>query len=115
MKFIGKTAVVTGASVGIGRAAAIRFAKEGANVAALDINEETLAVLKEELAEFGSRVLTLTCNVADESSVKETFAGAGKADTAAFDHGAGRFGGDQFSSNAVQHIGYTPLLNWRRL
>ena len=34
---------------------------------------------------------------------------------AAFDHGAGRFGGDQFSSNAVQHIGYTPLLNWRRL
>lgn len=40
MKFNGKTALVTGAAAGIGRAVAIKFAKEGAKVAIVDVNAE---------------------------------------------------------------------------
>lgn len=38
-----KTVLITGAAVGIGKAAAIQFAKGGANVVLLDYNPETLA------------------------------------------------------------------------
>ena len=39
-RFNGKTAVVTGAGHGIGRASALRFATEGANVAIVDVRGE---------------------------------------------------------------------------
>ena len=48
MRFSGKVAVVTGASVGIGRASAIMLASEGAKIIALDINKKTL---EEQIAE----------------------------------------------------------------
>src|SRR4051794_19013625 len=44
----GKRAFVTAAAVGIGRACAVAFAREGANVFATDIDEEKLALLKGE-------------------------------------------------------------------
>ena len=40
MNFNNKTAVVTGASVGIGRATAIKFARDGAKVVLLDVQKE---------------------------------------------------------------------------
>jgi len=43
----GKTALITGAAQGIGRATAERFIQEGATVIATDINEEVLGTLKE--------------------------------------------------------------------
>ena len=44
----GKRAFVTAAAVGIGRACAVAFAREGADVFATDIDEEKLALLKQE-------------------------------------------------------------------
>src|SRR4051794_18642697 len=44
----GKRAFVTAAAVGIGRACAVAFAREGAEVFATDVNEEKLALLKNE-------------------------------------------------------------------
>ena len=44
----GKRAFVTAAAVGIGRACAVAFAREGADVFATDIDEEKLALLKQD-------------------------------------------------------------------
>ena len=76
MKFTGKTVLITGAAVGIGRACAVKFASEGANVVAVDINQEELSTLEAELLENNSAVLTLICDISDERSVKEAFASA---------------------------------------
>ena len=53
MKFQGKTAMITGASVGIGRAAALCFAEQGADLVLIDVNAEALhAVCAEESFDF---------------------------------------------------------------
>ncbi len=72
MNFNGKCALVTGAAVGIGRACAINFAKNGAKVVAVDINPATLEKLEKEILEYTGDVLTLVCDVADENAVNET-------------------------------------------
>lgn len=51
MNLQGKVAVITGASTGIGRATAIEFAKNGANVCLVARNQEKLQKVKEEIGE----------------------------------------------------------------
>ena len=53
MDFAGKVAMVTGASVGIGRAVALQLAQRGADLLLLDINEETLSQVCRELEAEG--------------------------------------------------------------
>jgi meso-butanediol dehydrogenase/(S,S)-butanediol dehydrogenase/diacetyl reductase len=65
-RFEGKTAVVTGAASGIGRAIAQRFAAEGGTVIAGDIDEDGLRSLRDEV---GSRIDILRCDVTDEADV----------------------------------------------
>ncbi len=69
MEFSGRSAIITGASVGIGRATALQMAAQGADLVLLDINEEKLASLCEELKPYGVRVLTYKCDVSDEQCV----------------------------------------------
>ena len=69
MRFENKVAMVTGASVGIGRACAVRLAKEGAKLVLLDINAEQLEKVREEVAPYTTEVLTYTCDVSDEAAV----------------------------------------------
>ena len=71
MRFSGRTAVVTGAARGIGRATALKFAMEGARVVALDINTEELARLKGELEQYTKEILCLECDISDEARVAE--------------------------------------------
>ena len=60
----GKCAVITGASRGIGREIALKYAKEGANIVLNYRNSETEALqLKEELDKLGSNTLIIKANV----------------------------------------------------
>ena len=79
MRFSNKTALVTGAAVGIGRAVACKLASEGANLVALDINEEKLADLKSVIVGMGGKIETFTCNIADEDEVNAAFKKAREA------------------------------------
>ena len=76
MKFQNKAAMITGAAVGIGRATAIEMAKEGAKLALLDINPETLDALKKELEVYPVEVVTYTCDISDLDRVNEVAADA---------------------------------------
>lgn len=75
-EFSGRVAVVTGAANGIGRGVAIAFAKEGANIVALDREADTLAETTEVLRAEGVKVLPLIGDMTKSEVVEETFAKA---------------------------------------
>lgn len=68
MRFTGKVALVTGAGSGIGRATARRFADEGASLALVDIDRETLGETAAELPEETACAL-FPIDIADEAAV----------------------------------------------
>ncbi len=69
----GKTAIVTGASGGIGKAIAIALAKEGASVAVhFHGNEEKALLVKKEIEEAGGKAEVFRANVADFDDVIDT-------------------------------------------
>ena len=84
MNFNDKTVLITGAAVGIGRAAAIKFAQGGANLVLTDINIKALESVKEEIETYTKNVLTIQCDVSDEervyATVKEAESVFGKID-----------------------------------
>lgn len=61
--FTGKVAFVTGAANGIGRAAALAFAREGASVVVADISEKNNQQTAEMIEELGGRALAVACDV----------------------------------------------------
>jgi len=69
MSLKGKTAVVTGGAQGIGRAIALRLAKDGANVGILDINQEKAQKTAEEIGQCGVTGLAYKCDATDEKQV----------------------------------------------
>ena len=70
MLLAGKTALITGASRGIGRAIAHVFAKQGATLF-LTARSEQLFEVKEELEAIGAKVFAQQCDITDEASVKD--------------------------------------------
>ena len=70
--FKGKTVLITGASVGIGRACALQFAKNGANVIIIDYNADTLKQTEIEIDRITNNFLSIVCDVSDNSFVIES-------------------------------------------
>jgi NAD(P)-dependent dehydrogenase (short-subunit alcohol dehydrogenase family) len=68
----GRHVIITGASSGIGRAAAIAIAERGATVFALARNGEALDQLVAEIRANGGRAYAFTCDVTDTASVEHT-------------------------------------------
>lgn len=66
MNFSEKIVLITGAAVGIGRAAAIKFAQNGANLILVDIDKEKLKGIKKEIEIYTKNVLIFQCDVSDE-------------------------------------------------
>jgi 3-oxoacyl-[acyl-carrier protein] reductase len=65
--------VVTGATRGIGEAIALEVAKNGSDVALLGRNTELLAKVKANVEGLGRKAIALTVDVADTTSVEQTF------------------------------------------
>ncbi|MBQ3573449.1 MAG: SDR family oxidoreductase [Clostridia bacterium] len=75
MEFKDKTVIITGASVGIGKATAIEFASRGATLGLIGINAEQLEEVKSEIEALGAEVSAYVCDVSNEESVKKTVSG----------------------------------------
>jgi 3-oxoacyl-[acyl-carrier protein] reductase len=65
----GKRSIVTGAGSGMGRAAAVRFAAEGARVGLIDLDEASAASVAAEIDAAGGEALVLQADVRSEDDV----------------------------------------------
>ena len=88
--FHGKTIVITGAASGIGRATALIFAREGANVVCADVNAAGLREIAEAVRQAGARAVAVPTDVTSRRQVDELAARA-----------IGEFGRVQFLFNSA--------------
>ena len=70
LSFQNKVAFVTGGANGIGRATALAFAREGANVVVADVSEEGNQETSRMIEELGGRALAVRCDVSRAEDVK---------------------------------------------
>ena len=90
MRIQGKIALVTGAGQGIGRAIALRLAKNGADVAIVDLNEDKMNAVAEEVSKLGRKATIFKADVSRRDEVH-----------AAVDHAEKELGGfDVMVNNA---------------
>lgn len=67
----GKIALVTGGASGIGKAACLALAADGADVAVMDLNEEGAQETAAQVSENGARAQAVTADVSDHGAVKD--------------------------------------------
>jgi NAD(P)-dependent dehydrogenase (short-subunit alcohol dehydrogenase family) len=69
-RLLGKSAVVTGAAAGIGRATAELFARQGARLVLADINTDGLTALRDSLGEVTDDIAVVTADVSKPEDVR---------------------------------------------
>lgn len=109
MRLKDKSAIVTGAASGIGKAIAIRFAREGARVAIADLKKEAADATAREIRKDNGVALGLAMDVADEKAVNDGVAAV-----------VAEFGGvDILVSNAGIQIVHPfeefPFAEWKKM
>jgi NAD(P)-dependent dehydrogenase (short-subunit alcohol dehydrogenase family) len=92
-ELLGKVAIVTGATSGIGRATALRFAEAGAAVVAVGRNAQTLNKVAKEIQDGGGEALTVRADVTIQPIARRIVKQATE-----------RFGGLDVLVNAAGHI-----------
>jgi NAD(P)-dependent dehydrogenase (short-subunit alcohol dehydrogenase family) len=75
-----KTAIITGAGSGIGKAVALLFAKQGAHVHALDINEGQAGETVREIKDQGGHASPLVADVSDQKQITTLLSGLDRLD-----------------------------------
>ena len=98
-KLKGKTAIITGASAGIGWASALALAEEGANLVLTGRRAERLDVLEDKIRVLGAQAVSVVGDARDESTAQKTVASALTA-----------FGGLEFLINNVGVGNYKNLV-----
>jgi meso-butanediol dehydrogenase/(S,S)-butanediol dehydrogenase/diacetyl reductase len=96
----GKVALVTGGGRGIGRGIALRLARDGADVALVDLGPDGINAVADEIAEIGVRASTFTADVSDRDQV-----------FAAVDHAASALGGFDIMVNNAGIALVAPLVD----
>jgi len=76
----GKIAIITGSGSGIGRATAILFAKQNAEVHLIDLNEDAVTAVAEEIKNENGKAVAHVCDVTSQQQVKDIFASIAKID-----------------------------------
>ena len=74
MKLSDKSAIITGAASGIGRAAALQFAREGASVLLADLNLDGAARVVTEIEEAGGRAEAIAADISSEEGARRVAA-----------------------------------------
>lgn len=92
-EFANKTVLITGATSGIGKATALRFAQAGASIAAVGRDEAALSELKLQIEASGAHLLAIQADLAREKEVGTVVSKTGE-----------HFGGIDVLVNAAGHI-----------
>ena len=115
MRLTGRVALITGTASGIGRAAALRFAAEGAKVAAVDVVEEANAETAEMVIRRGGEAVAVRADVTVEAEVAAAFESAeaafGRLDIAFNNAGVMLEGDGDAASTAEEVIDLTLAVN----
>ncbi len=75
-----KVALVTGAGSGIGKAIALLFARQGARVGVVDIQQEQAESTAKEIELAGGKAFPLVCDVSDSANVKQVIGSLSRID-----------------------------------
>jgi NAD(P)-dependent dehydrogenase (short-subunit alcohol dehydrogenase family) len=94
MRLLNKVGIVTAAASGMGRAGALRFAREGAAVGLADIDQERVDAVVEEITSAGGRALALVGDLRTDAFARDIVKRTANA-----------FGGLDFVWNHVGHPG----------
>lgn len=115
MRLTGRVALITGTASGIGRAAALRFAAEGARVAAVDVIEDANAETAEMVIRRGGEAVAVRADVTVEAEVAAAFEAAeaafGRLDIAFNNAGVMLEGDGDTASTAEEVIDRTLAVN----
>lgn len=104
MRLQNKIGIVTAAGSGMGRAGAIRFAKEGAKVGVVDIDDAAVNAVVKEIEAAGGKAIGIACDLRDDANARRIVRETAKA-----------FGGLDFVWNHLGHPGPASVegMDWK--
>jgi 2-keto-3-deoxy-L-fuconate dehydrogenase len=99
-KLTNKSVIITGGGSGIGKAMSILFAKQGAVVHIIELNNEAAAGAVDEITSAGGKAFSHTCDVSSQQQVLDIFGKIGKIDALINNAGIAHIGKADTTSEA---------------